>query len=61
MASWIPRWRSIRLRTSVPLFTRCVLGAILAFWGLELQSAWNVVEWGGLIPSEVGLGSSTFS
>jgi len=41
----------------LPLFTRCTLLAILCFWVVELQTVWNVVQWGSLIPKEVGLRS----
>jgi len=50
------RVRSYILR--LPLFTRLVLLAILAFWILELQTIWSVVRWGSLTPDEIGLGSS---
>jgi hypothetical protein len=51
------RLRSYILR--LPLFTRLTLLLIFAFWVLELQSAWNVVEWGGLVPNEMNLQTST--
>lgn len=49
-----------RVRTYVlrlPLFTRLVLLAIIVFWLLELQTVWGVVQWGSLIPDEIGLGT----
>src|SRR5207302_1732015 len=49
-----------RLRTYIlrlPLFTRIMLLAILFFWILELQTVWSVIQWGSLIPNEVGFGS----
>ncbi|KIV96354.1 hypothetical protein PV10_00235 [Exophiala mesophila] len=49
-----------RIRTYVfrlPLFTRLILFAIIAFWILELQTVWSVIQWGSLIPKEVGLSS----
>lgn len=52
------RLRSYILR--LPLFTRLVLVVILAFWVLELQTVWSVVDWGALIPNEIGLGGSRF-
>ena len=61
MAPTLPSFNPARLRSYVfrlPLFTRAVLLAIFVFWVLELQSAWNVVSWGGLVPKEVGLGTS---
>lgn len=53
-----------RLRSYIfrlPLFTRIIILVIVAFWISELQSFWNVVQWGALIPSEIGFGTSTFS
>ncbi|KAH2692596.1 hypothetical protein KXW53_008829 [Aspergillus fumigatus] len=49
------RVRSYMLR--LPLFTRLVLLVILAFWLLELQTIWSVVQWGSLTPNEIGIGS----
>ncbi|KAJ5905173.1 Rhomboid protein 2 [Penicillium subrubescens] len=49
------RVRSYLVR--LPLFTRLVLLVILAFWLLELQTIWSVVEWGALIPNEINLGT----
>ncbi|KAF4225341.1 hypothetical protein CNMCM6805_008586 [Aspergillus fumigatiaffinis] len=49
------RVRSYVLR--LPLFTRLVLLIILAFWLLELQTIWSVVQWGSLTPNEIGIGS----
>lgn len=37
-----------------------MLLAIIAFWLLELQTLWSVVEWGSLTPNEIGFGSSMF-
>lgn len=45
--------RSYLLR--LPLFTRAVLLIIVAFWLLELQSVWDVVQWGALIPDEISI------
>lgn len=50
------RVRSYVLR--LPLFTRLVLLAIIVFWLLELQTIWSVVQWGSVIPEEVGFGTS---
>lgn len=65
MASALPplpfnpsRVRSYILR--LPLFTRIVLVIITVFWLLELQTVWDVVQWGALVPDQIGLGSSTF-
>jgi GPI-anchor transamidase subunit GAA1 len=41
----------------LPLFTRLILLAIIAFWLLELQTVWSVTKWGWLQPSEVNLSS----
>jgi len=41
----------------LPLFTRLILLAIIVFWLLEFQSAWNVIKWGSLDPKEIGFGS----
>ncbi|KAJ5082903.1 hypothetical protein N7532_011946 [Penicillium argentinense] len=49
------RVRSYLVR--LPLFTRLVVLVILAFWLLELQTLWSVVQWGALIPNEIGLGT----
>ncbi|KAF4203918.1 hypothetical protein CNMCM8927_008065 [Aspergillus lentulus] len=49
------RVRSYVLR--LPLFTRLVLLVIVAFWLLELQTIWSVVQWGSLTPNEIGIGS----
>ncbi|MCJ1378053.1 putative rhomboid protease [Xylographa soralifera] len=60
MAPTLPSFNPARLRSYVfrlPLFTRATLLAILVFWILELQSTWNVVRWGGLVPNEVGFGT----
>lgn len=51
------RVRSYLMR--LPLFTRLVLLVILAFWLLELQTIWSVVQWGSLTPDEINLGTST--
>ena len=53
------RIRSYLVR--LPLFTRLVLLVILAFFILELQTLWSVVNWGALIPDEIGLGTSKSS
>lgn len=53
-----------RIRTYIlrlPLFTRLVLLVILAFWLLEFQTMWSVVQWGALIPEEINLGTSKFN
>ena len=63
MAPTLPNFNPARLRTYVlrlPLFTRIILLSITLFWLLELQNAWNVPQWGALVPKEVNLGTSTF-
>jgi glycosylphosphatidylinositol transamidase len=50
------RLRSYLLR--LPLFTRAVLLIIVALWAMELQTVWNIVKWGALIPDEMNLGTS---
>lgn len=62
MAPTLPQFNPARLRSYIvrlPLLTRIFLLAIAIFWILELQSAWNVVQWGALIPKEINLGTST--
>ena len=61
MAPTLPSLNPARLRSYVfrlPLFTRLVLLFIAVFWVVELQSAWDVVQWGSLVPKQVGLGTS---
>ncbi|KAK4228190.1 rhomboid protein 2 [Podospora fimiseda] len=41
----------------LPLFTRIVLLAITIFWLVGLQSAFDLRQWGALIPKEMGLGT----
>lgn len=50
------RFRSYLFR--LPLFTRVVLLIIVALWATELQTVWNVIKWGALIPDEMNIGSS---
>ncbi|KAK5061038.1 putative rhomboid protease [Exophiala bonariae] len=55
-----PSFNPVRLRTYIlrlPLFTRLILLAIIAFWILELQTVWSVIQWGALIPKEIGFSS----
>jgi len=61
MAPTLPQFNPARLRSyifRIPLFTRVVLLLLVIFWISELQSIWNVVQWGALIPQEVGLSTS---
>ncbi|MCJ1338487.1 putative rhomboid protease [Bachmanniomyces sp. S44760] len=60
MAISLPQFNPARLRSYIlrlPLFTRVILVIIPVLWIVELQSAWDVVQWGGLVPSEVNLGT----
>ncbi|KAI1399742.1 hypothetical protein F4819DRAFT_463967 [Hypoxylon fuscum] len=53
-------FNTLRARSYVfrlPLFTRAMLVAMTVFMLLGLQSAWDVRQWGGLVPNEFGLGS----
>lgn len=43
----------------LPLFTRAVLLIIVICWLLELQSLWDVVTWGALIPNETNISTRT--
>lgn len=64
MAPTLPQFNPARLRSYIfrlPLFTRIVLVLIIGFWILELQSAWDVVQWGALVPEKVNLGTSRSS
>lgn len=64
MAPTLPQFNPARLRSYIfrlPFLTRIFLLLIAIFWILELQSAWDVVQWGALIPMKVNLGTSTFN
>ena len=64
MAPSIPGFHPAKLRSYIfrlPFFTRVILLFIIIFWALELQSAWNVAQWGALVPVEVNLGTSMLS
>jgi len=41
----------------LPLFTRGVLVAIVAFWAVGVQSVWDLRAWGALVPDLVGFSS----
>ena len=63
MAPTLPQINPARFQKYVfrlPLFTRIILLLIAIFWILELQSAWNVPAWGGLVPREVNWGTSMY-
>ena len=58
---WVPSFNPQRLRSYIlrlPLFTRACIVIILIFGVVELQTVWNVIQWGSLIPKEIGLGTS---
>lgn len=53
------RARSYVLR--LPLFTRVIIGALLAVWILQVViPGWDLQAWGSLVPAEVGLSSSEY-
>lgn len=45
------RARSYILR--LPLFTRAMILIIIVFWIVGVQSAWDVRQWGALIPDQM--------
>ncbi|KAK5625500.1 hypothetical protein RRF57_001216 [Xylaria bambusicola] len=53
------RARSYLLR--LPLFTRVMIAVMIAFGLVGLQGAWNIQEWGALIPRELSLTTSMCS
>jgi len=56
MAPTLPQFDARRLRSYIlrlPLFTRAVVLIITGFWVAGLVR--NLTQWGGLIPSEIGL------
>ncbi|KAH8661414.1 hypothetical protein BGZ60DRAFT_413131 [Tricladium varicosporioides] len=60
MAPSLPQFSAARMRSYIfrlPLFTRSIVVVILLLWVVGIQSAWNVREWGSLIPNEIGLGT----
>lgn len=62
MAPTLPQFNPARLRSYVfriPLFTRIILLLILLFWILELQTAWDIAQWGALVPLQVNFSTST--
>ncbi len=61
MAPSLPSFNPARFRSylfRLPLFTRIVISLIFLFWISQLQSTWNIFQWGALIPREVGFSSS---
>ena len=64
MAPTLPQFNPARLRSYVfriPLFTRIILLLILLFWILEFQTAWDIAQWGALVPLQVNFSTSTSS
>lgn len=64
MALTFPQVNPARLRSYIlrlPIFTRITLLLLVFLWLLELQSVWDVIQWGSLIPQEVGLSTSWWS
>ena len=62
MAPTFPQFNPARLRSYVfriPFFTRIILLLIILFWILELQTAWDITQWGALVPLQVNLSTST--
>jgi len=60
----LPQFSAARMRSYIfrlPLFTRCIIFVIVLLWLVSLQSAWDVQQWGALIPKEIGLATSLFS
>jgi GPI-anchor transamidase subunit GAA1 len=60
----LPQFSAARARSYIfrlPLFTRCIILVIVLLWLVSLQSAWDVQQWGALIPKEIGLATSSSS
>ncbi|KAI9822893.1 MAG: putative rhomboid protease [Thelocarpon impressellum] len=58
MAPSMPQFNPARMRSYVfrlPLFTRLVLLIVAVSWIVGIQSMWDIVQWGALIPKDVGL------
>jgi len=58
MAPSLPQFSAARMRSYVfrlPLFTRLIILVIILLWIASYQSVWDVVQWGALIPDEIGL------
>jgi GPI-anchor transamidase subunit GAA1 len=53
-----PQVTARRLRSYIfrlPLFTRCTLFIIVAFWIIGIQELWDVRQWGEIIPDGIGI------
>ena len=64
MAPAIPKVDVRRIRSHIlrlPLFTRLIVLLIVGLWVASLQTAWDVRQWGSLIPEEIGLQTSMSS
>jgi len=58
----LPQFSAARMRSYIfrlPLFTRCILAIIVLLWLVSLQSAWDVQKAWALIPSEIGIATSS--
>lgn len=54
----VSSFSTVRARSYVfrlPLFTRAIMLVMALFWLLELQSVWDIKEWGALIPDKTGI------
>ncbi|CAG8954185.1 hypothetical protein HYFRA_00005805 [Hymenoscyphus fraxineus] len=60
MAPSLPQFSAARMRSYVfrlPLFTRSIIGVILVLWVASYQGVFDLVQWGALIPKEIGIGT----
>lgn len=54
----IPGFSTLRARSYVlrlPLFTRAIIFVIIVLWLVGIQSAWNLRQWGALIPDQINI------
>ncbi|KAH9904566.1 Gaa1-like protein [Xylariomycetidae sp. FL2044] len=54
----VQSFSALRARSYIfrlPLFTRCIILIIVAFWLVGIQSVWDLRQWGALIPNEIGI------
>jgi glycosylphosphatidylinositol transamidase len=57
----LPQFSAARLRSYVlrlPLFTRAIILVIIVLWIAGMQTAWDIRQWGALIPKEIGIATS---
>ncbi|KAJ0160301.1 Rhomboid protein 2 [Colletotrichum tanaceti] len=62
MAPNVTSFNALRARTylfRLPLFTRIVNLIIIAAWIAGVQSAWDIRQWGALIPDQLSFTSRT--